>query len=133
MRAIAVARRRQVIEARRQGMPAREVAGAAQVSERTVRRFVVRWQETGSVAPRHSPGRPRRIPASATEDVDAMILANPTASLATRCHLWQQQTEQTVSTTTMSRTLTRCGWVKRRILRRDGGPPPAHPRFPDTL
>ena len=113
MRAIELARRHQVIDAWRHGIPPAIVAREAHVSVRTVRRWVARWQETGSIEPRRPSGRPRRIPASAAAEVDAMGRANPTATLATFCRLWQQQTGQVVSGATMWRTLNRFGWVKR--------------------
>jgi transposase len=115
MRAIALVRRHQVIEAWQHGMPTHETASLSHVSERTVRRWVARWQATGSVEPRRPPGRPRRIPVHAADQIEAMVVANPSATVATLCQLWQQRTGQTVSRPTMSRTLARFGWVKRRI------------------
>lgn len=115
MRAIEMARRLDVIEARERGIPSAEVARAAQVSERTVRRWVARWHAAGSITPLRSTGRRPRIPTTAADDIAALVQANPTATLATLCDTWTKHTGETVSTATMSRTLQRQGWVKRRI------------------
>jgi transposase len=115
MRAIEQARRDDVIAGWERGLPTTEIARAARVSGRTVRRWVAHWQATGSVKPRRPPGRPRRIPATAADAIEAMVRANPTASVAALCQVWYQRTGQTVSRPTMSRTLTRFGWVKRRV------------------
>jgi transposase len=115
MRAIELTRRHQVIAAWQHGMPTHETASLSHVSERTVRRWVARWQATGSIAPRRSTGRRPRIPSTAADNIEAVVLANPTATLARLCELWAQRTGDTISAATMSRTLTRFGWVKHRI------------------
>jgi transposase len=115
VRAIELARRRQVIAAWHDGMPLADVARSTQVSVWTVRRWVARWRTTGAIEPRHPPGRPRCIPAQAADEIGAMVVANPTAPVAALCQIWHQRTGPSVSTATMSRTLARYGWVKRTL------------------
>src|SRR5918997_5025318 len=76
----------------------------------TIKRWRRRWHETGSVAARPRPGRPRRVGPEAEPALVAQVRATPDATLTEHCATWAATTGVEVSPATMSRALGRAGW-----------------------
>ena len=91
------------------GRPVVEIARITGVSASSLHR----WKHTVAVgaelAPRTSPGGPRKIGADAEAAVRAQVAAHPDATLAEHCTQWAAAGHVGVSVATMSRTLTRLG------------------------
>ena len=86
-------------------------AGAATyfgASERTIPRWQQRPCQTGTRAPRHRRGRPRRIGA-AEPALQTQVAATPDATLSRHCARWQATHGTAVSPSTMSSVLMRLG------------------------
>lgn len=92
-------------------MPRAERAHLFAVSERTIKRYLRQWRETGGLAPGISPGRPRAIPPEDQARVRAQLTDAPDATLAMHCARWQEATGVAVSASTWCRTRQRVGWT----------------------
>ena len=89
------------------GLPQAEATRTFGVPDRSIRRWRQQVRETGSVAPRPRPGRPRRITASAEVALREQVRTHPDATLAEHCTRWETTQGVASSTATMSRALTR--------------------------
>lgn len=97
-----------------QGVPPGVIASRCGISVRTVRRYRQRFREHGHLRPTPHPGRRRLIPADVADQLSAQLRRHPSATLATHCQLWEAQTGVQVSRSTMSRSIRRLGWTRRR-------------------
>jgi transposase len=124
MRPYPIELRAAIVEALGAGLSASQAARRFGVSVSSVKRFRARYQKTGDLAPRPSPGRPPRI---RRDDalVRRQVAAHPDATLAEHCALWQEQTGWQVSLSTMGRMLVRAGCPRRPKPRVTPRPPPA--------
>jgi transposase len=91
------------------GLARAEATRTFGVTDRTSRRWRQRQRETGSVAATPRSGRHRRIDATGEAALREQVRAFPDATLAEHCAHWAATHGVTVSSTTMSRTLTRLG------------------------
>lgn len=92
------------------GLSQAEAARLFGVGTATIERWRRRRRESGTVAPRPRPGRPRRIGPEHVAALTAQVQAAPAATLAEHCARWAVKRGVRLSTATMSRALTRLGW-----------------------
>ncbi len=100
--------RERLLRARTAGLSAAEIARTTGVSPSSVSRWS-RMQAAGrSLEPGQSPGRPRRIAATADDQLRAQVAAAPDATLGEHCARWAETTASLpVSRATMCRALRR--------------------------
>jgi transposase len=112
MRAYSQDLRERIVRAVEGGTSRAEVARRFSVSERTVRRYLVRQATRGSFAPtayRRGPApaiRPAQEPA-----LLAQLRIHPDATLAEHCEIWEREQGCAVSASTMCRAQQRVGWT----------------------
>jgi transposase len=109
MRAYAIDLRERMVQAVANGRPQREAARMFGVGVNTVKRSMLRQQQTGSLARRPIPGGPRRIGQEQEAVLPARLEAAPEAPLAEHGAWWAEQHGQSVSVATMWRALQRRG------------------------
>lgn len=85
--------RLRVLDAVDRGVPRKEVAGLFGVSLSTIKRYIKRCREGEDLAPKPSPGRKRRILASAQEKraLWKQLEQNNEATLGHHCQLWEEK------------------------------------------
>ena len=111
MRAYSTDLRERIVQAVANGRPQREAARMFGVGVNTVKRYVVRQQQTGSLARYSIPGGQRRIGREQEAWLRARLEAAPAATLAEHGAWWAEQHGQVVSVVTMWRALHRLGWT----------------------
>jgi transposase len=115
--------REKMLAAVDRGMPRREAVGVFGVSPATLKRWLRRRRETGSVAPKRRPGLKPRI--GAAEERRALwhqLEEHPEATLEEHRELWEREQGVRVSVATMSRAIRRLGWTyKQRLWRPPSG------------
>ena len=121
--------RERIITARESGKTQAWIAATFQVSVSSIKRYIQRYRDTGSVAPTQQGREEPLIKDSHRPDIEAMVRSAPQATLERYCQLWYEQTGMPVSIQTMSRVLLRFGWPrkKRRQL------PPSGMRWPAPI
>jgi transposase len=95
------------------------VAAQFEVSVWTVKRYLKRADE-GRLAPSPIPGRPREIGPDQEEALSAQWRAAPDAPLVEHCEAWAAARGPQLHPTTMSRSLARLGWSRKK---RSSAPP----------
>lgn len=103
--------RERVVAATQHGMTVPQAAAVFRISVATIERWRRLGRETGDLTPGTSPGRPRAIPVAQEADLVAQLQAQPDATLAEHCQLWQATHGVAVSPATMCRTFQRLGWT----------------------
>ena len=95
------------------GMPRKEAVGAFGVSPATLKRWLRRRRETGSVVPKRRRRMRLRIGASADERraLWRQLEEHPEATLEEHRELWEHERGVRVSVATMSRAIRRLGWT----------------------
>src|SRR5260221_2568855 len=111
MRAYSTDLRERIVQAVANGRPQREAARTFGVGVNTVKRYVVRQQQTGSLARYPIAGGPRRIGREQEAWLRARLEVAPDATLAEHGAWWAEQHGQVVSVATMWRALHRLGWT----------------------
>jgi transposase len=114
MRAYSTDLRERIVRAVASGRPQREAARTFGVGINTVKRYLVRQQETGSLERRPIPGGVRRIGKDQEVILLARLEAAPDATLAEHCAWWVAHQGQAVSVATMCRALHRLGWTHKK-------------------
>src|SRR5260370_22836481 len=95
--------RERIVQGVANGRPQREAARMFGVGVNTVKRYVVRQQQTGSLARYSIPGGPRRIGREQEAWLRARLEVAPAATLAEHGAWWAEQHGQVVSVATMWR------------------------------
>ena len=114
MRAYSLDLRERIVRAvRRHGRSPEAVAAQFEVSARTVRRYLQR-AAADRLAAAPIPGRPRAIGAEDEAALRAQWQAAPDAPLAEHCDAWATAQGGRVHPTTMSRSLARLGWSRKK-------------------
>ncbi len=99
--------RERVIGAWQMGRSQGWIAETFQVSVSSIKRYISRFRQTGSVAAT-SQGREKPIiGAEQASGIQAMVDEHPDATLERYCDLWEERTGQRVSDSTMCRALAR--------------------------
>lgn len=106
--------RERTVAAREAGQPIKWIAETYQVSESSVKRYVRRYRETGSVAATVQGRQQPLVSEAQREAITAMVKADSDATLETYCEQWQHLTGQQVSIQTMSRVLIGFGLPRKK-------------------
>jgi transposase len=114
MRAYSTDLKERLVRAVADGQPMREAARRFAVAVTTVKRAVVQQRETGSLARKPIPGRPRAIPPEQEAILLARLQAEPDATVLEHCAWWAEQQGQLLSEATMWRSLRRLGWTHKK-------------------
>ena len=114
MRAYSTDLKERLVRAVADGLPMREAARRFQVAVNTVKNAVVQERETGSLARKPIPGRPREI----THEQEAVLLARleaePDATIEEHGVWWAEHQGQELSVATMWRAMHRLGWTHKK-------------------
>jgi len=116
MRAYSIDLKERLVRAEAEGQPMREVARRFEVAVTTVKRAVVQWRETGSLARRPIPGGPRKIGREREAVLRARLEAVPDATVLEHCRWWQDEQGEVLSEATMWRAMRRLGWTHKKKL-----------------
>ena|SRR5215210_245355 len=95
------------------GMPRKEALGVFGVSLATIKRWLKRREQTGSLAPKRRPGM-RPLIGATVEERRALwrqLEENREATLEDHRELWEERRGVWVSVATMSRAIRRLGWT----------------------
>ncbi len=114
MRAYSTDLRERIVRVVAEGRPMREAARRFGVSVSAVKRYVVRQQETGSVAPTPIPGCPRQIGPEQEAILRARLEEAPDATVLEHCAWWAEHQGQQLSEATMWRAMRRLGWTHKK-------------------
>ena len=117
MRAYSTDLKERLVRAVANGQPMREAARRFEVAVTTVKRAVAQQRETGSLARRPIPGRPRAIRGEQEAVLRARLVAAPDATVLEHCAWWADQPGhhgQQLSEATMWRALRRLGWTHKK-------------------
>ena len=107
--------RRRVVGAVDEGMPRDDVARLFRVAMPTIKRWLKRRRETGSLAVLPRPGAPSVKMAALRVGLLAQLEAHPDATLKEHCGLWEQARGMLVSPSTVSRVITHdLGWTRKK-------------------
>ncbi len=133
MRAYSTDLRERIVRVVAEGQPMREAARRFGVSVSAVKQYVVRQQETGSLARKPIPGCPRRIGKDQEAILQARLEEAPDATVLEHCAWWAEHQGQELSEATMWRAMRRLGWRHQKSrwqpasATRRRGPPGARP------
>lgn len=100
--------RERIVSACQSGASQASVARRFGVCAKTVERLVAR-AATGELAPRPKSGRPRRLSASQSESLGAMLEEQVNWTLDQLCAQWQERTGQSLPRSTMHDQLRALG------------------------
>jgi transposase len=114
MRAYSTDLKERLVRAVAEGQPMREAARRFEVAVTTVKRAVVQQRETGSLARKPIPGRPRAIGREQEAILLARLQAAPDATVLEHCAWWAEQQGQQLSEVTMWRAIRRLGWTHKK-------------------
>jgi transposase len=117
MRAYSTDLKERLVRAVAAGQPMREAARRFEVAVTTVKRAVIQQRETGSLARKPIPGRPRTIQGEQEAILLARLQAAPDATVLEHCAWWAEQEGhqgQQLSEATMWRALRRLGWTHKK-------------------
>jgi transposase len=114
MRAYSTDLKERLVRAVAEGQPMREAARRFGVAVTTVKRAVVQERETGSLARKPIPGRPRELPSEQEALLRARLEAAPDATVGEHCAWWAEHQGRLVSVTTMWRAIRRLGWTHKK-------------------
>src|SRR5258706_8014591 len=103
MRAYSTDLKERLVRAVAEGQPMREAARRFGVAVTTVKRAVVQERETGSLARKPIPGRPRTISREQEAVLRARLQAAPDATVLEHCAWWAEHQGQELSEVTMWR------------------------------
>lgn len=109
MRAYSTDLRERVIQAWQAGKTQAWIAATYRVSTGSIKRYIRRYQTTGSVAATVQRRQAPRISQAHEPALRALVAREPQADLVRYCALWQAETGIMVSIQTMSRMLVRLG------------------------
>jgi transposase len=114
MKAYSVDLRRKIVEAVSSGTPKAQVARAFGVGLSTVKRYARRDERGEGLAPRKSPGKQRKVDATAQRLLERDLEERPTATLSQRRELLAGVAGVEVSDSTVSRALRRMGFSRKK-------------------
>ena len=114
MRAYSTDLKERLVRAVADGQPMREAARRFGVAVTTVKRAVVQERETGSLARKPIPGRPREISREQEALLQARLETAPDATLLEHGAWWAEQQGQELSQATRWRAMRRLGWTQKK-------------------
>lgn len=113
MRANSLELRQRIVRAVEAGHPKAEVADLFGVDRRSINRYL-RLEAVGDLAPKAIPGRPSRIRPDQHADLERYLRLHPADTLAEHCRRWAAVHGVTLSVATMSRSIARLGWTRKK-------------------
>jgi len=117
MKASSTDLRIRVIDAVDRGVPRREVAEQFRVWLRTIKRWLQRRRERGTLVTSRRPGPPSHKLGPLRAGLLPQLEAQPDATLEEHCTRWEDTTGVRVSTATMSRVISgHFGWTRKKRL-----------------
>lgn len=119
MRANSLDLRRRIVAAIEAGHDKDTVSTLFGVTRSTINRYLLRSADD-DLAPRTSPGRPRRIGPEQEAELARQVRLHPTDTLAQHCQRWEASHGQHVSIATMSRAISRLDWTRKKAVRPPG-------------
>jgi transposase len=119
MRANSLELRERIVAAIEAGHDKDTVSALFGVTRSTINRYLLR-AAADDLAPRTSPGRPRRIGPEQDADLAVQVRLHPTATLAEHCQRWEASHGQRVSIATMARAIHRLDWTRKKAVRPPG-------------
>jgi transposase len=99
--------RERVMTAWQDGKAQGWIADTFKVSMSSIKRYISRYRQTGSVAPTIQRREQPLIKAEQAQAVQAMVDERPDGTLEAYCEDWEKRTGQRVSDSTMSRAMQR--------------------------
>ena len=107
--------RERVVAAVDDGRRREEVARLFRVALPTIKRWLKRRRETGSLAPSSRPGAPSVKMAALRAGLLPQLEAHPDATLEEHCRLWKEAHGMTVSPSAVSRVIARdLRWTRKK-------------------
>src|SRR5258708_35054933 len=106
--------RERVIKARQDGKRQGWIAQTFSISVSSVKRYIERFERTGSVEATHQARQQAVIHEGYQTAIDALVQRLADATLEEYGDEWQRVSGVRVSIQTMSRTLIRCGWPRKK-------------------
>ncbi len=106
--------RKKIVEAVERGMPKIEAACAFGVGISSVKRYVATYHEGRSLAPKKSPGSKPKLDEGARKLLEANLEEHPESTLTQRREFLRRVCRVSVSDSTVSRTLRRMGWTRKK-------------------
>ncbi len=103
-----------IMQAVDDGRSKSEVARLFGVGRATIKRYAKLQRETGSLDCKPIPGDTPLVSPEQYPALRDQLAAHPDAILAEHCRLWEEQTGQPMSTSTMSRLQRRLGWTRKK-------------------
>ena len=114
MRAYQLDLRQRIVAAVADGLPVARVAQQFRVHRTTVFRYLAQQRERGTLAPRRHAGPTPVIAPADYAALRAQLQHHSTATLAEHCDRWAETTGRRISSATMSRTIRRLGWTRKK-------------------
>ena len=113
MRAYSEDLRKKIVAAIERGMPKAQAARTFDVSLSSVKRYSRTAREGGSLEPRRSPGRPRKIGEKARVLLEEDVKERPAATISQRRRFLEHLTDTTLSDSTVRRLMKRLGFSQK--------------------
>jgi transposase len=89
-----------------------EIVTTFGISLATLKRYLKQRRDTGTLRPKHRPGRPAAKGAALAAALTSQLHAYADATLEEHWQRWTAATGVQVSTATMSRAIRRLGWTR---------------------
>jgi transposase len=106
--------RERVVKAWESGKTQGWIAETFSISVSSIKRYIKRYREKGSVAPTQQGREEPLIKEHHRGQIEAMVAQAPQAKLEQYCQMWAEQTGMQVSIQTMSRVLLRFGLPRKK-------------------
>jgi transposase len=108
--------RKKIVASVERGMPKAQAARLFDVSLSSVKRFSRTAREGGSLEPRKSPGRPRKIDQKARVLLEQDVEERPAATISQRRRFLEHLTGTSLSDSTVRRLMKRMGFTQKNGL-----------------
>jgi len=106
--------RERVIGARQEGKSQAWIAQTFKISVSSVKRYIERFERTGTVQATQQSRQQPVIHDGYRTAIDSLVQRLADATLEEYCQAWERESGQRVSIQTMSRTLMRFGWPRKK-------------------
>src|SRR3712207_520564 len=116
MRAYSEDLRKKIVAAIKRGMSKAQAARLFDVSLSSVKRYSRTANQGGSLRPRKSPGRPRKVNETAQSLLEEDVRERPAATISQRRRLLEHITGRTLSDSTVRRLMKRLGFTQKNGL-----------------
>jgi transposase len=116
MKAYSLDLRTRVLDAIDLGMARSKVVRVFQVSQSSIKRWLLQRQETGSLAPKPRPGKRATIAPGQLPTLRFQLDQFPDATLEEHAQRWNADHRTTLSHWTLGRAIRRAGWSRKKRL-----------------